>query len=122
MLPLGKNGKYLEDYFKDNFQVDVKFLEETKTIPGYGKKSGRIDQIFDLHIDSMDNFEHAREKLNAQYAKDIIRKGEHKIYSESVYLRYFQRAERELLKAGEITEAERYLTKEERMAKARNQS
>jgi len=119
MLPLGKNGKYVEDYFKDNFQIDVKFLEETRTIPGHGLKSGRMDQIFDLHVDSVGAFDKIKGKIKAEYAKDIVKKGDHKVYNESVYLRYFQRAERQLLASGEITEAEKYMTKEEKFAKMR---
>ncbi|TFJ94345.1 hypothetical protein [Lentibacillus salicampi] len=107
-LPLGKTGKYLIDFFKENYDVNIQYLEETKTLSGYGQKGSRIDQIFNVYLDSIDNFDNIKQKIGAQYAKDIVRTGDHRLYKERIYLSYFKRLESELLKAGVITEKDVY--------------
>ncbi|RYG72944.1 hypothetical protein EU245_08355 [Lentibacillus lipolyticus] len=107
-LPLGQTGKYVVDFFKENYDIHIQYLEETKTLPGYGPKGGRVDQLFNVYLDSIDKFEAIKQKIGAQYAKDIVRMGHHRLYKERIYLSYFQRIEKELLKAGEITEKDVY--------------
>ncbi len=105
---MGKTGKYLIDFFKENYNIDIHYLEETKTLPGHGPKGGRIDQIFDVYLDSIDNFDDIKQKIGAEYAKDIVRMGNHRLYKERIFLSYFKRIETELLKQGEITEKDVY--------------
>ncbi|HLR63310.1 MAG TPA: hypothetical protein VK097_12835 [Lentibacillus sp.] len=107
-LPLGKTGKYLIDFFKENHDIDIQYCEETKTLPGYGPEGGRIDQIFNVYLNSIDNFDNIKQKIGAQYARDIVRMGDHRLYKERIYVSYFKRLETELLKAGEITEIDVY--------------
>lgn len=104
VLPFGENGKFLVNYFKDKYDVDIEYLEETKTLPGNGPEGGRIDQIFNVYNDSIDQFESVKDKIGAFYASEIVRKAKHHLYMESIYFRYFKRAEDELLKAGNISE------------------
>lgn len=111
LLPLGENGNYLVNYFKDNYNIDIEYLEETKTLPGNGTKGSRIDQIFTVLEDSVEDFEKIKDEFGAVYAKDIVRNGDHRLYNERTFLHYFQRFEKQLLKDGEITEDNVYQSK-----------
>ncbi|HLQ95823.1 MAG TPA: hypothetical protein VK108_05515 [Pseudogracilibacillus sp.] len=104
LLPLGENGDYIVRYFKDQFNIDVEYLEETRTLPGNGQKGNRIDQIITVLEESVDEFDKIKDKLGAVYAKDVVRNGDHRLYKERTYLHYFQRLEKQLLKDGEISE------------------
>lgn len=110
VLPFGQNGKYLVDYFKENHDIDIEYLEEVKTLPGYGPKGGRIDQVFNVYSDSTDNFEKIKADIGADYVKEFVRKGQHRLFNERIFYSYFKRAEDELLKSGEICENDRYQT------------
>lgn len=101
-LPLGQTGKYLINFFKENYDVNIEYLDQAKTLPGHGPKGGRIDQIFNVYLDSKDNFEKVKDDIGVEYAKDIVRAGKHRIYNERIYLSYFKRFQDELLKAGEL--------------------
>lgn len=107
-LPLGKDGKYVVDFFKERYDINIEYLEETKTLPGNGAKGGRIDQIFNVLEDSIDKFAQIKTRIGALYVKEIVQNNEHHIYKERTYLIYFQRSEKELLKAGEISEKDVY--------------
>lgn len=111
VLPFGENGKFLVNYFKDKYDVDIEYLEETKTLPGNGPEGGRIDQIFNVYNDSIEEFEAVKDKIGAFYAKEIVQSVKHHLYMESIYLRYFKRAENELLKTGDISEDDVYPVK-----------
>src|SRR5699024_9787676 len=108
VLPLGESGKYLVRYFKENYDVRIEYLEQAKTLPSHGENGGRIDQIFNVYLDSIENFKKIKDKIGAEYAKDIVRAGNHRLYNERIYLSYFKRFEDELLKAGEISEEDVY--------------
>jgi len=108
VLPLGESGKYLVRYFKENYDINIEYLGQAKTLPNRGVKGGRIDQIFNVYLDSIDHFKKIKEKIGAEYAKDIVRAGKHRLYNERIYLSYFQRLENELLKKGEITDEDVY--------------
>ena len=110
-LPLGKNGEYLEQYFKDNYDINVEYLVEAKTVPGKGHMHNRIDQIFTVQEDSVERFAKIKNEINAEYAKDIVRLGNHRLYNEHIYIRYFKRIEDKLKKSGEITENNLYQSK-----------
>src|SRR5699024_7267570 len=69
-LPLGKNGEYLERFFKDNYDINVEYLVEAKTVPGKGHMHNRIDQIFTVQEDSVEKFAKIKNEMNAEYAKE----------------------------------------------------
>lgn len=107
-LPFGENGKYLERYFIDNYDIVVEYLEEVKTVPGQGKENSRIDQLFTVKEESVGKFDEIRDKIGAHYAIDIVRSGDHRLYNERTFLRYFKRFESQLLKSGEMSEEFKY--------------
>lgn len=111
LLPLGENGNYLVNYFKDNYNIDIEYLEEAKTLPGNGEKGSRIDQIFTVLEDSVEDFDKIKDTFGAIYAKDVVRNGDHRLYNERTFLHYFQSFEKQLLKDGELTEADVYQSK-----------
>src|SRR5690625_6481520 len=107
-LPLGKNGNDLVNYFKETYDINIEYLEQTKTSVDYGAKGGRIDQIFNVKEDSIDKFAQIKTSIGAEYVTDIVKNNEHHMYKERIFLMYFQRAENDLLRAGEITERNKY--------------
>lgn len=109
-LPLGKNGNDLVHYFKQNYDIDIEYLEQTKTLAGGGTMGSRIDQIFNVKEDSLANFDNIKEEIGALYAKEIVQQKEHRNYKERIYLRYFKQMENELLKSGELTNEDVYQT------------
>ncbi|TRM10579.1 hypothetical protein FH966_01940 [Lentibacillus cibarius] len=109
-LPLGKTGDYLVHYFKENYNINIEYLDAAKTLSGYGARGGRIDQIFNVKEDSIDTFDRIKSEIGALYAKEVVRNKAHHFYMERVYLRYFKRIEDELLKAGEISDEDVYQT------------
>lgn len=111
ILPLGRNGEFLEQFFKDNYDITVEYLEEAKTVPGKGKKHNRIDQIFTVLEESTEEFAEVKYEIGAEYAKDIVRRGDHRLYNERTFLRYFKRFETQLLKSGEISNEDVYQSK-----------
>src|SRR5690625_2226547 len=102
-LPFGENGNYLVRYFKDTHDIDVEYLEEVKTVPGSGKNNSRIDQLFTVKEDSLEIFDNVKNDIGAEYAIDIVRHGQHRLYNERTFLRYFKRFEDQLRKSGEIS-------------------
>lgn len=111
VLPLGENGNYMVNFFKEKYDINIEYLEETKTLPGRGAKGSRIDQIFNVQEDSLDAFASIKSDIGAYYAKEVVQNGDHRIYIERIYKLYFQRSEKELLKAGDISEADVYQEK-----------
>jgi|SRR5690625_1918077 len=107
-LPFGENGKYLERFFINNYDIVVEYLEEVKTVPGQGKENSRIDQLFTVKEESVDKFTEVKDKIGAQYAIDIVRNGDHRLYNERTFLRYFKRFETQLLRAKEMPEENKY--------------
>lgn len=107
-LPLGKNGDDLVAFFKDKYNINIQYLEQTKTIPDIDPSGGRINQIFNVYNDSIDKFEKVKQQIGAEYAEDIVRKKEHHYYNERIYLTFLKRFETKLLKEGVLTEADRY--------------
>ena len=101
-LPLGKNGDYLVNHFKENYDINIEYLEQTKTKSGKGAKRSRIDQIFNVKNESIDKFEQIKEKIGALYVTEIVKRNEHHLYKERIYLFYFKSAETKLLKSGEL--------------------
>ncbi|GAA0441020.1 hypothetical protein GCM10008983_17650 [Lentibacillus halophilus] len=110
VLPLGKSGKDLVNYFKGNYDININYLEAAKTLPGTASKKGRIDQIFSVQKDSIDTFDQIKSGIGALYAKEIVRNKAHYIYNERVFLSYFKRLEDELIKAGELSKDDAYQT------------
>src|SRR5699024_7830006 len=108
VLPLGESGKYLVRYFKENYDVRIEYLEQAKTLPSYGENGGRIDQIFNVYLDSIEKFKKIKDKIGEEYAKDIIHAVNHHLYIKIIKLSYFKRFEEELLKAREISDEEVY--------------
>src|SRR5699024_824411 len=92
-LPLGKNGEYLERFFKDNYDINVEYLVEAKTVRGKGHMHNRIDQIFTVQEDSVEKFAKINNEMNAEYAKYIVRKGNNRLYNKHIYIKYFKRIE-----------------------------
>lgn len=109
-LPLGKNGNDLIDYFKQNYDIDIEYLEQTKTLSGKGAKGSRIDQIFNVKGDSITAFANIKSEIGALYAKEVVQHKEHRKYKERIYLRYFKQIENELLKSGELSKEDVYQT------------
>lgn len=107
-LPLGKSGNDLVNYFKETYDINIEYLEQTKTSVGYGPKSSRIDQIFNVQEDSIDKFSQIKVSIGAEYARDIVKNNEHHMYKERIFLKYFQRSENELLKTGELAKKDAY--------------
>lgn len=107
-LPLGQNGRYLMNFFKDKYDIDIEYLEQVKTLPERGAKSGRVDQIFNVKEESVDKFDQIKEEIGALYVKEVVKSNEHHLYNERIFSSYFQRAEEELLQAGEISEADKF--------------
>ncbi len=103
-LPLGEDGHFLINFFKDNYDVDIEYLEQIKTLPGHGPKGGRIDQVFNVYLDSIDNLEKVKDKLGVVYAKDYVREGNHRLFNERIFQNFFKRFQDELLKDGELAE------------------
>lgn len=107
-LPLGKSGDYLVTLFKDNYNIDIDYLTQTKTLPVEGQTGGRVDQIIDVQKDSLDKFAEIKQKINALYVTEIVESNQQHLYNERVYLRYIQRTERALLKEGKIAKEDTY--------------
>lgn len=110
VLPLGKNGKYLVNFFKEKYAINIDYLKEAKTLPGRRKEGTRIDQIFNVKDDSKDKFAEIKSRIGALYATEIVQKGEHHLYNERTYYSYFKRTEDDLLKAGDISKEDVYQT------------
>src|SRR5699024_5925097 len=89
-LPLGKNGDYLVNHFKDKYDINIEYLEQTSTKSGKGPKSSRIDQIFNVKNDSLDKFKQIKDKIGALYVTEIVKNNEHHLYKERIYLKYFK--------------------------------
>src|SRR5690625_5032996 len=98
-LPLGKNGDYLVNHFKDKYDINIEYLEQTSTKSGKGPKSSRIDQIFNVKNDSLDKFKQIKDKIGALYVTEIVKNNEHHLYKERIYLTYFKSAEKKLVKS-----------------------
>src|SRR5690625_6913584 len=73
-LPLGKNGNDVVNYFKETYDINIEYLEQTKTSVDYGAKGGRIDQIFNVQEDSIDTFDQIKTSIGAEY---VTRSEEH---------------------------------------------
>ena len=99
------------NFFKEKYDINIEYLEEAKTLPGRGEKGSKIAQIFNVQEDSYDKFDAIKSDIGAFYVKEIVRKGEHRLFNERIYKLYFQRSEKELLKAGEISEEDVYKEK-----------
>src|SRR5699024_10482713 len=102
-LPLGKNGDYLVNHFKDKYDINIEYLEQTSTKSGKGPKSSRIDQIFNVKNESLEKFKQIKEKRGALYVTEIVKNNEQHLYKERIYLTYFKSAEKILVKAGELS-------------------
>lgn len=111
VLPLGKNGNYLVAFFKEKYDINIEYLEETKTVTGRGPKSNKIHQIFNVYNDSLDRFKEIKEKIGAEFAEDVVRRKEHHLYNERIYLNYFKRFESKLMKEGVLTKEDQYKSK-----------
>src|SRR5690625_8052951 len=96
---LCKNGDYLENHFKDKYDINIEYLEHTSTKSGKGPKSSRIDQIFNVKNDSLDKFKQIKDKIGALYVTEIVKNNEHHLYKERIYLTYFKSAEKKLVKS-----------------------
>lgn len=107
-LPLGKNGDYLVNHFKDKYDINIEYLEQTKTKSGSGSKGSRIDQIFNVKNESMDKFKQIKEKIGALYVTEIVKNNEHHLYKERIYLYYLKSAETKMVKSGEISKEDVY--------------
>lgn len=107
-LPLGKNGDYLVNHFKDKYDINIEYLEQTSTKSGKGPKSSRIDQIFNVKNDSLDKFKQIKDKIGALYVTEIVKNNEHHLYKERIYLTYFKSAETKLIKSGELSKENIY--------------
>jgi|GEM_PF-2440430 len=107
-LPLGKNGDYLVNHFKDKYDINIEYLEQTSTKSGKGPKSSRIDQIFNVKNDSLDKFKQIKDKIGALYVTEIVKNNEHHLYKERIYLTYFKSAEKKLVKSGELSKENIY--------------
>src|SRR5699024_392211 len=81
LLPLGENGNYLVNYFKDKYNNDKEKLEEAKTLPGNQEKGGRIDQIFTVVEDREEDIDKIKYTLGTIYAKDVVRNGDLRLYN-----------------------------------------
>lgn len=74
-----KNGKELEDFFKEKFDIDIQFLETIKTkpskdsegreIPGTG---GRTDVFFAIHNKDVMKFAVPRFTIQARWLEDCV--------------------------------------------------
>src|SRR5699024_3040674 len=121
-LPLGKNGDYLVNHFKDKYDINIEYLEQTSTKSGKGPKSSRIDQIFNvknyrldkynqnnnIKNDSIEKYKKIKDKKSALYVTEIVKNNEHHIYKERIYLTYFKSAEKKLVKSGELSKENIY--------------
>lgn len=107
-LPLGEDGDYVVNFFKKKYDINIEYLDQTKTSTKKGAKAGRIDQIFNVQNDSIEKFAQIKDKIGALYAKEIVQNNEHHDYKERIYLKYFQRTENDLLKAGDISKEDVY--------------
>ena len=107
-LPLGKNGDFLVDYFKEKHDIKIEYLTQTKTLAVEGSKGSRVDQIFNVPKYNLDKFAEIKEAIGALYATEVVKNNDQHLYNERIYLKYFQRAENELLKSGEISKEDVY--------------
>lgn len=111
-LPLGKKGDFLEKFFNIKYDIAIKYLEQTKTLPGNGPKGGIIVQIFDVEKDSKEKLEEIKAKEGILYIEEIIRNNEQHIYKEDIYLKYLKSTENELIKLGKIPKENIYQSNE----------
>lgn len=109
-LPLGKNGNDVVRYFKQNYGINIEYLEQAKTVPINGVKGGRVDQIFNVKEDSIADFANIKSEIGVLYAKEIVQNKKHRQYKERIYLRYFKEFEDKLLKSGELSKKDAYQT------------
>src|SRR5699024_1219648 len=89
-LPLGKNGDYLVNHFKDKYDINIEYLEQTSTKSGKGPNSRRIDKIFNVKNDSLQKFKQIKDKMRDIYVTEIVKNDEHHLYTERIYLTYFK--------------------------------
>src|SRR5690625_278170 len=107
-LPLGKNGDYLVNHIKDKYDINIAYLEQTRTTPGKGPKSSQIDPIFNFKNDCLDKFKQIKDTICALYVTEIVKNNEHHLYKERIYLTYFKSAEKKLVKSGELSKENIY--------------
>src|SRR5699024_8138231 len=107
-LPLGKNGDYLVNHFKDKYDINIEYLEQTSTKSEIDPKSNRIDQLFNVKNDTLDKIKQIKDKIGALYVTEIVKNNEHHLYKERIYLTYFKSAEKKLVKSGELSNANIY--------------
>src|SRR5699024_4127940 len=107
-LPLGKSGDYIVKLFKDKYDIDIDYLNQTKTLHVEGAFGSRIDQIIDVQKDSLEKYAEIKSSINAFYVTEIVESNQQHVYNERVYLRYIQRTERALLKEGKIAKEDTY--------------
>jgi len=67
----------------------LNIFEEAKTVPGKDEEHSRIDQIFNVQEESRVEFSRMKDKIGAEYAKDIVRLGNYRLclYNERTFLR-----------------------------------
>jgi hypothetical protein len=78
----------LVDFFKDEMNVRIKFMEEVKTLPGDGGEGGRNDIFFYVHDDDIEKFAIPRLKMGIRWWEDVLNNQRERIYPKEIYEKY----------------------------------
>ena len=90
LMPEG-GAKELESFFKDEFEVKVKFETEVKTLPdkpGCTETGGRNDIFFYIADDDIGKFAVPRLSMGIRWYDDVLRNGGGKLYPTEVLEKY----------------------------------
>jgi hypothetical protein len=94
LLPEG-GGEELEQFFKNEMNVQVKFSEQVDTLPdtdGNGnpvpETGGRSDLFFYIHNDDIMKFALPRLSMGISWWEDVVGNGNHKIYPQEIQDKY----------------------------------
>ena len=90
-------GKGKEDelvkFFKDEFDIRAKYLEEVVTLPDpgdeCGETGGRNDLFFAVHKDDVDKFAIPRLQYGIKWFEDLFNNGGGELYEDRERLRSF---------------------------------
>ena len=89
-MPEG-GAKELEEFFKDEMGVRVKFENQVKTLPDTPEcteTGGRNDLFFYIHDDDIGKFAVPRLSMGIKWWEDVLGNGQGKLYPTEILEKY----------------------------------
>jgi hypothetical protein len=75
-------------FFKDEFNVRVKYLETVVTLAGQGGEGGRHDVFLAVHEDDIPKFAVPKLTVGVRWWEDVLNNGEGSIYPSDIREKY----------------------------------